>query len=419
MKRILILGGTIFARNRGVAAITRTCVDSLRKSIRNPEITLIHTFVESYYPRKTTHLENVRIVMDDEEKYVQLYIKGFIRILFAFLWRLLSYLHINAELLLRDKVLNEYKKASIVINLSYGDMFAYTRNFYNKLLFFTLAYHCVLAILFKKPLVFYPQSIGPFSGKFSNFLAKLILDHCKIVMVREEFSKNYLLKMRIKVPIILVPDTSFILEPAPDHRVVKILSKENVETEVPLIGIALRDILYTHLNVISEVIDNLILKMKGSVIFIPHDSKAGMLSNFNDPRFLAEKMLNKINTKRRISSIMGEYTVEELRGIIGKCDLFIGAYMHANISALSMCVPTIAISYSHKTDGIMNLVGLEDYVLHINELEPTLMIQKIEKAYHNLDKNKEVLKRKIPTLQKAVMGTGELVKNIMKEQVIP
>ena len=39
--------------------------------------------------------------------------------------------------------------------------------------------------------------------------------------------------------------------------------------------------------------------------------------------------------------------------------------MHANIAATSMCVPTLAIAYSHKFYGIMKMLQLDEYVMDI------------------------------------------------------
>lgn len=169
MKKILVVGGTIFARNRGVAAITKGCVDSLRNNLTNPEITLIHTFVESFYPTKTTYLENIKIVMDSEEKLFRVFKKGIIRIFIATVWRFLSCLHINADCLLRDKVLKEFKKTEVVINLSYGDTFIYQKRFYSKVLFFILVEQSLLAILLRKPLFFSLNPSAPFVVSFPSF----------------------------------------------------------------------------------------------------------------------------------------------------------------------------------------------------------------------------------------------------------
>lgn len=399
---LLIIGGTIFAKNRGVAAITKGCVVCLRKSLKNPQITIIHSFVESYYPRRTAYLKNVKVVLDTEESFRNVALRIFI----AILYKMLSFFRVKAKILLYDRVLKEYENADIVINLSYGDMFAYTKDLYSKRVFLTLAYHCMLAILFNKPLFFFPQSIGPFYGKFYRFLARFILNQCDVVMVREKISYGYLLEMKVATSIFLVPDLSFVVKPVSNKRVFEILSKEKVELNRPLVGFALRDNLYPRLSEISKVIDYLNSNMNTGVVFIPHDSKT--VNYCNDPRVIARKLLKKVNVKRQNSVVEGDYTVEELRGLIGKCDLFIGAYMHANISALSMCVPTIAISYSHKTQGIMDSVGLSEFVLDVNELTATNLINKIEKMYNNIHEYREYLKRRIPIIREAVLKLGKL-----------
>lgn len=136
MKKILIIGGTIFARNRGVAALVNGCVYSLRKNLANPKISLVHSFVESCYPTKTTHIEDINIVMDDEKNFVRVVRTALFRLFLATAWRLLYCLHINADFLLRDKLLTEYKKSDVVVNLSYGDIFAYRKNFYKVPVFY-------------------------------------------------------------------------------------------------------------------------------------------------------------------------------------------------------------------------------------------------------------------------------------------
>jgi polysaccharide pyruvyl transferase WcaK-like protein len=50
----------------------------------------------------------------------------------------------------------------------------------------------------------------------------------------------------------------------------------------------------------------------------------------------------------------------QIRHVISKCKMFIGARTHAVISAYSMCVPAIALGYSVKSRGIAKDIGLEE-----------------------------------------------------------
>lgn len=414
MRKIVVIGGTIFARNRGVAAITRGCIESLRKNIRDSEIVLIHTFVESCYPRKTTQPKNVKVIVDETDirSFKGHVIKTLLRMPRAILWRMLSTLGINVKSLLNDMVLREIEKADAVINLSYGDMFSYTGGFYSQLVFFSLASQCTLAALLGKPLIFGPQSLGPFRSSFFKLWAKLILNRCTLIMVREESSREYLREMKIKAPILMVPDIAFTLKPAQDSIASEILSKENVEIKHPLIGISLRGGLGKSLEIIPKIIDYLILKINASFILIPHDSR---VIATQDPRFLGNQILNKIEKKDQVYLIKGEYSVEELKAVIGKCDLFIGAFMHASISALSMCVPTVVMAYAPRRysmwSGIMRFLGLEEFVVRVESMKPMQLAEKIEKAYYNREKIVGILKQRIPMLQETAEDVGKLVKN--------
>lgn len=61
--------------------------------------------------------------------------------------------------------------------------------------------------------------------------------------------------------------------------------------------------------------------------------------------------------------------------------------MHSNIFATSMKVPTVAIAYEKKTNGIMKTLNLEDYIIEINTITSEKLIKKIEVMMKN---NKEI-----------------------------
>lgn len=52
----------------------------------------------------------------------------------------------------------------------------------------------------------------------------------------------------------------------------------------------------------------------------------------------------------------------EVKGLIGKCDWFCGTRMHSTIAALSQGVPTAAVAYSIKTQGVFETCGQGDHV---------------------------------------------------------
>jgi len=140
-----------------------------------------------------------------------------------------------------------------------------------------------------------------------------------------------------------------------------ILSEEGInEIQKPLIGINPSGLISRFrgkghqkaeeefINIMAKVIDNLAENLNATIIMILHVYTSGV-----DDRIAINSIFHKVKNKSKVKTIKNEYSPQELKGIIGQCDLFIGARMHATIAATSMLVPTVGIAYSHKMHGII------------------------------------------------------------------
>jgi colanic acid/amylovoran biosynthesis protein len=78
---------------------------------------------------------------------------------------------------------------------------------------------------------------------------------------------------------------------------------------------------------------------------------------------------------------------DELIYVISKSLFLIGSRMHSNIFALLSSRPVVAISYQKKTEGIMKMVSLENYVVSIDTITPDSLIQTAQNVY---DSHKEL-----------------------------
>ena len=73
----------------------------------------------------------------------------------------------------------------------------------------------------------------------------------------------------------------------------------------------------------------------------------------------------------------------------------LGRLCMANILAISMNVPTIGLSYSHKYLGIIELVGQEKYVCDFRTVTFDELVSKINNAWYNREKIKNELATKV------------------------
>ena len=139
-----------------------------------------------------------------------------------------------------------------------------------------------------------------------------------------------------------------------------------------------------------------------------------VIINGEDDRSIAREVFQLTRNKKGFKILTKDYSPEELKGMIGYMDLFIGTRMHSNIFAASTCVPTIAIGYRHKTKGIMEMLGIEKYECEMSTLQFRDIIQKIQDAWTNKETLKESLKIKVEYLQERALYNGELVKNFVQ-----
>jgi len=72
--------------------------------------------------------------------------------------------------------------------------------------------------------------------------------------------------------------------------------------------------------------------------------------------------------------------------------------MHSNIFALSQGVPLIAIAYFHKTWGIMQMLGLERWVIDIEAVTPEGLINKLVELWQEREQIKQLIKIKVRDL---------------------
>ena len=90
-------------------------------------------------------------------------------------------------------------------------------------------------------------------------------------------------------------------------------------------------------------------------------------------------------------------------------DYFVGTRMHSNIFATSMCVPTTAIAYEKKTNGIMETVGLENYIIEIDDITSSDLYNKVEDMITNEKNIKKQLSIKIKCIRKEILDKIEKV----------
>lgn len=291
-----------------------------------------------------------------------------------------------------DSVIRSIENADLVVDLS-GDGF--TEDYGTVEVLASVA-DIILVKLLQKKFVVYAQSIGPFYKSYTRILATKSLNRVDLLMIRENITKEYLNKINVKKEMHLVGDAALLMEPAPNNRAMEILSKIGLISNVPRVGISISQHLYQNINGLGQnyldimvyLINHITEKFNAHVVLIPHVSNMKMA--FDDFR-VSEIVMNHVENSNMVFLLKGDYRADELKAVISTMDIFIGARMHANIAALSTNVPVLAISYSHKTEGIMDLLGLAEWVISANNLSRDVLIEKTDSLWSS----REAVRKKL------------------------
>lgn len=261
--------------------------------------------------------------------------------------------------------------------------------------------------LFNKPVIVMGTSIEPMKkGIIKNYTEK-VLKRVDYIYAREIITYKYLETFLPNDKFELIPDMAFMLED---------LNKDNTKIQELkqryqyVCGITVRkwnfpncanskERMDNYINAIAKTIDYFYKEVNTIFVFVPQV----IVKNGNDTD-VAYKVKEKLLNKESLIIIEDDISPIEIKALISNFDIFIGTRMHSNIFATTMHVPTVAIAYEKKTNGIMKTVNLDEYVLNIDTLDAQELIAKIEKSIKNKEEIKKMLENRIPEIRTDIIN---------------
>lgn len=444
--------------NRGSFAVLKATVDTVNRYAPEAELSTLIQISEDN-PLRT----KLRVIEHSPSDYRYYSISDSIsmdlNIIRCILWRTLRKIKPDIDLFKNNVVVRAFDAADVVIDLSLD---AYSDDYGTRSIIET-SKEIMMGVILGKPVYIFAQSLGPFENKINRFITRFVLSHACIITAREEISYQYVQELHLHGPdIYLTADMAFLLNPTSPQRLSQILNKEGIYHQRPIVGIALSKMkevnqgsnsftkflmsLYSVITYLlpekalsylqshikrsrifqrvesnvgkswaNDVIKHLVHHYGATVILIPHiiSSQKELMG---DDRTTVKNVFDAIeidDKDGKVIPILDAYSSEELKGIIGTCDIFIGEKMHANVGALSQCVPTVGLSYSHKFLGIMKLLGQEEYV--VSSLDSKEIISKVDKLWENKEQIRSELRSRVGYVKKRALYNTELLVDLLKK----
>lgn len=399
------------ASNRGDAAILEGMIISLKKYFPKSEIVVL-----SYFPDVAKIINKIPsdIPLIDTSN---LSLQKLLGVIYLTVWAWLYKNGFRLPEFGRKKQINYYLNCNCI--LSVGG--AFINDNYRPAILGRL-FNLYFAKLLGKPVIIYAQSIGPFNTKKYKTLAHIVLNRADLILLRDHESKKVLDKIGVTAPLIHVTaDAAFLLHPYDPDVGKDLLRQEcfDIKNEKLKVSISVRKWSFYEQNnirgheqyilTIAAVADYLIETKNAEVIFA--STCTGFGGYPNDDRIVAHEVVNNMRNDAKI--LCGEYSPRQLSSIYGNMDIHIGTRMHSNILAMLSGTPVVAIQYEFKTSGLMDSIGLNDFVLDVNHIDSESLIRLVEKAISEKHWIIQQIFKKLPELKLGADTNTKLVHELL------
>ena len=289
----------------------------------------------------------------------------------------------------RIPFLQAISEADFVGAIYGGDSFS---DIYGRWRFFIESLPIFMALALGKPLVLLPQTYGPYNSRIARWMARIIVPRAAVALARDGASLEVARQLRAGrgEPVRLCPDVAFDLIAFPPETL-EIDPPLRDDTPTPLVGVNINGLLfmggYSGANEFGlkgdyracmESLVAALLDAGARVMLTPHTFGPATQNDQDACRAVFEKFAGRPG----LHLITGRYDQHAIKAIIGGCDFFVGARMHACIAALSQGIPCVGVAYSGKFAGVFATVGAGHMVLDARELDGSELLDQCMRRFH-------------------------------------
>jgi polysaccharide pyruvyl transferase WcaK-like protein len=419
--KIWISGASFKTSNMGVSALAESSIKCIFTHWPNADVTLqtiedeiplTFTFNGQKFSVEKKNIGFSRNIFKIQNAYTLL---GY-----ALLLKIIPSDWLKNKLKARNPYFKEIMETDLTFDITAGDSFS---DIYSLRGFRRLSLIKWLFILCGNKFVMLPQTYGPFKSRFSKIVARYLLTRTTAIYARDmagvKCVKKILGKVADKKMIRFIPDVAFVLDPEKPKKSVIIEQLENLKAKGHvLVGLNVSGILYhveyqgkskfglksDYQKLMNDIVRLLMLSPNTVVVLVPHvfSLKAGQVDSDPDAcHQVFQQMVDEYPD--RILLVKEVFNHKQVKYLIGCCDFFLGARMHACIAALSQYVPAVGLAYSDKFLGVFESVGVGDLVADLRT-ENEHILACVQDSFNKRTEMAEKLRVTVPSAQKRVLG---------------
>ena len=305
----------------------------------------------------------------------------------------------------KRRLLAELRGADVVIS-SGGGYFFSTRRRLPGPMFWQAYLQVRLAEWIGKPVVFAPQSIGPFANSMAARSMRRLLSHHTVaaILLREPVSlglaTDLLAGAPAPAPVRLCPDLAFLFDRGPTDAHPGAAAARGPHDgpaagrRRPVLAVTVRDWLFPdrrgsaaradartgYLAAVEAVCVWFHRRFGGSVTIVTQARGPGRIE---DDRTISRELAAALRAGIPAPHVMlvdlpEDAPPEAVVSTLAGADLLLASRFHSAILAMAAGTPAIALGYQPKSVGMMRMLGLERLCLPMEGLEASRVIPLVE-----------------------------------------
>lgn len=282
-----------------------------------------------------------------------------------------------------------------------------------------------LSLYLDRPLVFFTQSLGPFSNPENRAALRPIFDESVAILLRDEQSRRNLDELGVKNKNVhVVADAAFALsdlealEPAklrlidPGKRMrvaISVREWKHFKSVDPAQGM---NRYYDALRALSH---HLVEKYDAEITYL--STCQGMPEYWTDDSREAQKIVDGLspNTRKSVSVDADFHSPAVLARTLKDYDLVIATRMHMAILALSVGTPVLPIAYEFKMRELFGRLAQERWVQDIEAVSGDSLINAVDQYLKALPEIREPMFTAVQSEYENAIASGHLVRQAFEE----
>ncbi len=276
----------------------------------------------------------------------------------------------------------DLRDIDLMIDIGAGDSFA---DIYAAKRFFMIWVSKYLAVQRRVPLIFAPQTIGPFTRPIYRRLAGWIMNRATAVVARDRASLDLTHRLAPRANASLAADVAFSLpfaSRATERGSVSARARIGINVSGLLFSQAESGqnrfgLSYDYAAFIRQLLSSLAVRSDAKVLLLTHAISGGDAGDDDDA--IADRMAAEFPFVTRVANFTHP---SEAKSFISSLDFLVASRMHACIAAFSSGVPVMPVAYSRKFEGVFGLLGYH-YQVPANGIDGATAVARILAAFDN------------------------------------